>query len=200
LTRLYENKGHWWRQTLSLVAVILVSFYGVWELWWATFGTGDYHSPMGEMFGIGDDRYLFGIAFLFGGIYACWTLIRDSADVVSTFDLDEPTGMTLATLWRPGWTEKLVAPLSAIDNWRLYVKVGNRNVRTFYIYADHPNYRRPLNFDLRRANLEGLRRVAPEAVADFEAAAGVPAGTAADDPPPASDGKKKKKRTQSQPQ
>lgn len=192
MIRIYENKGHWWRHTLSLAAVILVSIYGAWELYWATFGTGEYHSPMGELFGIGDDRYLFGLIFLFGGIYAGWQLIRDSSDVVATFDLDEASGETLTTLWRPGWTEKLIAPLSAIGNWRLYVKVGNRNVRTFYIYADHPNYRRPLNFDLRRTSLDGLRRVAPEAVADFEAATGIPAGTPANDPPPASDGKKQK--------
>ena len=194
MTRVYENKGHWWRQTLSLVAVVLVSIYGVWELFWATFGTGDYHSPMGEMFGIGDDRYLFGVAFFFGGIYAGWTLIRDSADAVSTFDVDEASGMTLTTLWRPGWTEKLVAPMEAIDNWRLYVKVGNRNVRTFYIYADHPNYRRPLNFDLRRADLSGLRRVAPEAVADFEAATGFTAADPANDQTPPPDAGKKKRR------
>lgn len=175
MTRIYENKHHWLRHTGSLAAVILVSIYGAWELWWATMGTGDYNSPMGEMFGIGDDRYLFGIVFLLGGIYAGWQLIRDSADVVSTFDLDEPSGETLVTLWRPFWTEKLAAPLSAIANWRLYVKIGNRNIRTFYIYADHPGYRRPLIFDLRRANLDGLRRVAPEAVNEFDEAVGRPA-------------------------
>jgi hypothetical protein len=36
MTPLYVNKGFWWRQTLSLVAVSLVAIYGGWELWSAS--------------------------------------------------------------------------------------------------------------------------------------------------------------------
>lgn len=169
MTRIFENRGFWWRQTLSLVVVVLVALYGAWELWSATFSTAEYHSPMGELFGIGDDRYMFGIVFLGGGIIAAWQLIGDSRDTVSTFDADE-AGTSVVKLWRPLWTETLTADLAAIRDWRFYVKVGKRNMKSFYIYADHPNYPRPLQFDLRRNDAAGLRRVAPEAVAEYEAA------------------------------
>ena len=170
MTPVYVNKGFWWRQTLSLVAVILIGIYGLWELWSATYATGDYYSPFGSILGIGDDRYLFGFAFTGGGIYGAWQLINDSADTVSTFEVDETTGNSVIKLWRPFWTEKLTMELSRIRDWRFHVKVAKRNLRTFFIYADHPGYPRPLQFDLRNAAYEGLRKIAPEAVAEYEAA------------------------------
>jgi hypothetical protein len=170
MTRVFDNRGYWWRQTISLVVVVVVIIYGCWEIYWATFSTAEYHSPMGQLLGIGDDRYLFGVLFFGGGLYAGWQLIEDSRDSVATFDLDVKTGATVATLWRPTGTVKLTADLAAIGNWRLYVKLGKRNSRTFYIYADHPGHPRPLQFDLRRNDAEGLRKVAPEAVAEYERA------------------------------
>ena len=167
----YENKGYWWRQTASMAVVIVVAIYGVWELWSAAF-TPPSQTGMGQLFGIGDDRYLFGLAFVGGGVYALWQLINDAPDTVATFDVDESTGQSVVALWRPFWTERLKADLGRIGNWRFHVKVGSRNVRTFFIFADHRDYPRPLQFDLRRADVEGLRKIAPEAVADFERAAG----------------------------
>jgi hypothetical protein len=174
VTRVFDNRGFWWRQTLSLIAVILIGMYGAWELWSATFSTGEYASPMGELLGIGDDRYAFGILFLGGGIYAAWQLIEDSRDTVATFDVDEK-GASIATLWRPLRGLTLTADAGAVRNWRFYVKVGKRNMRSFFIYADHPSYPRPLQFDLRRNDPAGLRKVAPEAVAEYEAAMKPPA-------------------------
>ena len=92
MTPVYVNKGFWWRQTLSLVAVILVAIYGLWELWSASYPSGDYYSPFGDMLGIGDDRYLFGFLFTGGGVYGAWQLINDGADTVSTFEVDAATG------------------------------------------------------------------------------------------------------------
>jgi hypothetical protein len=129
------------------------------------------------MFGIGDDRYLFGIAFVGGGAFALWQLINDAADTVVTFDVDQATGQSLVAFWRPFWTEKLRADGSRIGNWRFHVKVGSRNMRSFFIYADHRDYPRPLQFDLARAGGEGLKKVAPGAVADFERATHRMAGT-----------------------
>lgn len=165
----YENKGYWWRQTVSMAVVILVSLSGVWELWSAAY-TSAGPTAMGQLFGIGDDRYLFGFVFVGGGVYALWQLINDAADTVVTFDVDQATGQSVVAFWRPFWTERLRADVARTDNWRFHVKVGNRNMRTFFIYADHRDYPRPLQFDLRRADVEGLRKIAPEAVADFERA------------------------------
>lgn len=167
MTRLYENKGYWWRQTISMGVVVVVAIYGVWELWSATF-TPATQTGMGQLFGIGDDRFLFGIAFVGGGVYALWQLINDAADTVVTFDVDDATGQSVVSLWRPFWTERLKVEVGRIRDWRFHVKVGNRNARTFLIYADHPGYPRPLQFDLRRADVEGLRKVAPDAVAEYE--------------------------------
>ena len=170
MTRVYENRGFWWRQTLSLVAVILVAVYGGWELWSATYSTSEYNSPVGQLFGIGDDRYLFVFIFLGGGLYAIWQLVNDSTDTVASLDLEEATGAATVSLWRPFQTKKLTAEIARISDWRFHVKLGNRNMRTFLIYADLPGYPRPLQFDLRRADVEGLRKVAPEAVAEYERA------------------------------
>lgn len=169
MTRIYENRGYWWRQTISFAIVILVTIYGAWELWQANSAPEGYVSPLGEMFGIGDDRWLFGIAFLFGGIYGGWQLIRDSTDTVASVETDD-AGNSVVTLWRPFGPLKLRAALSALTDWRVYVKLGNRNTRAIYIYADHAGYPRPLQFDLRRGDPGGLRTLAPAAVAEYEAA------------------------------
>jgi hypothetical protein len=66
----------------------------------------------------------------------------------------------------------LSAPLSSITNWRPYVKITGRNIRTPYLYADHPGHPRPIVFDLRRADLDSLRKVAPEAIAEYESSIG----------------------------
>ena len=103
-------------------------------------------------------------------MYAIWQLINDSADTVATLEVDEATGASVVALWRPFWTDKLRIELARIRDWRFHVKVGKRNTRTFFIYADHPGYPRPLQFDLRRNDVEGLRKLAPEAVKEYEAA------------------------------
>ncbi len=161
MTRIYENHGFWMRNVVSLGILIAVAIYGLWELWAAYNSTED--ATMG---------FLFGAGFLGGAAYGAWQLINDNADLVAAMDLDEATGDSVVSLWRPFWTEKLKRPAGDIRNWRFYVKVGARQMRTFYIYADHPSYPRTLQFDLRKANLDGLRKVAPEAVAEFEAALG----------------------------
>jgi hypothetical protein len=163
MIRLYTNPGQWWRNTASLAIGVLAGVWGVWELWSAAQGPAT-HSSTG---------YLFGVAFIGGGIYAIRQVIVDAADRVMTFDRDPATGATLATLWRPFWTERLAAEDGRIGNWRMYVAIGKRNAKTFFVYADHQNYPRPLQFELKVANdLEGLRSVAPEAIEEFESATG----------------------------
>lgn len=167
MTRIYENKGYRTRQLISLGIIVAVVVYGLWELWYAS--TNPAPNGIAMLLGLGQDGYAFGALFIAGGAWAYYTLLRDAADLVDTFDLDEATGETLTVIWRPLRAIRLAAPLSAITDWRLYVKVGARNARTAYIYASHPGHPRPIMFELRRADLEGLRKVAPEAVADYEA-------------------------------
>lgn len=161
MTRIYENPGFLKRNVISLVILIAVAIYGLWELWSAFNTTGD--SSMG---------YIFGFGFIGGAVYGAYQLINDSADLVASMDLDEATGNSVVSLWRPFRSERLERPLSDIRNWRLYVKVGQRQMRNFFIYADHPGYPRTLQFDLRRVDIEGLRKVAPEAVEEFVSAVG----------------------------
>ena len=158
MTRIYAIPGAWVRNSVSLAILVAVALYGVWELWGAANGPADQQAI----------SYAFGVAFVGGAAYGLWQTIADTADKVMTFDRDEASGRTLATLWRPFWTEKLVADLTAIGNWRFFVAIGNRNARTFFVLADHPGYPRPLKFELRPGIVEGLRKVAPEAIADFE--------------------------------
>ena len=87
-------------------------------------------------------------------------------------DRDEATGALVATLWQPTGPLRLAA--GELSNWRSIVKIAGRKTRTFFIYADHAAHPRPLRFDLRQGtDLTGLRQIAPEAVAEYEAAAGL---------------------------
>ena len=165
MTRLYANAGHWWRNTASLVIGLLAGVWGIWEIWRAMQGPAEYATT----------GYLFGAAFIAGGIYAVRLVIRDAADRVMTFDQDPATGATVTTLWRPLRTETLEADANGIDNWRLYVTIGRRNAKTFFVYADHRAYPRPLQFELRQGNdLAGLRTIAPDVVDEFERAISKP--------------------------
>lgn len=170
MTRIYENKGYRSRQLISLGIIVAVVIYGLWELWYAS--TDPEPAGIALLLGLGQDGYIFGAVFIAGGAYAYYTLLRDAADTVDTFDIDEATGATLTTIWRPIKSIRLSAPLSAITNWRPYVKITGRNIRTPYLYADHPGHPRPIVFDLRRADLDSLRKVAPEAVAEYESSIG----------------------------
>lgn len=172
MTRIYENRGYRWRQTISFAIVVVVTIYGGWELWQANNAPEDYVSPLGQMIGVGDDRWVFGVAFLFGGIYGGWQLIRDSSDIVASVEADD-AGNSIVKLWRPYGPKAVSGGPSALTNWRVYVKLGSRNQRTIYIYADHSGYPRPLRFDLRRDDPGELRRLAPpDVIAEYETAVG----------------------------
>lgn len=167
MTRIYENRGYRTRQNISLAIIAAVVAYGLFEIWYAT--TDPEPAGLALLLGMGQDNYIFGGLFIAGGAYAYYTLLKEASDLVATLDLDETTGETVTTLWRPLKPITLTAPRGAITNWRLYVKIGNRNLRTPVIYADHPGHPRPIEFDLRRADLTALRQLAPEAVSEFEA-------------------------------
>ena len=164
MTPIYVHPGFWWRNTISVGVLVIVGVYGVWELWAAANGPAD-ASVTG---------YLFGAAFVGGAAYGLWQLINDAADRVMTFDIDEATEKSVVAFWRPFWTDRIAADLARVSDWRFHVAIGSRNAKTFFVYADHKDYPRPLQFELRRGiGVEGLRKVAPEAVAEYERATGL---------------------------
>ena len=166
MTRLYTSPGAWWRNTISLVVLIAVAIYGVWEVTTA----GRIADPSQQQTG-----YLFGVAFVGGAIYGVWQLFSDARDRIVTLDRDAGGGL-IATLWRPWGTLTLAVNAASIANWRFHVFIGNRNARSYFILADRNGYPHPLRFEMRKGvDLEALRQIAPEAVADFESATGRPA-------------------------
>ena len=165
MTRVYENPGFWRRAMLSMAFLFGAVAWGVWEFWSAVTGPPDAATT----------GYMFGALFVGGGLYALYQLAEDWRDLVPSLDLDEATGTMLATVWRPQGPLMLTGTNEQFGNWRFHVKVGKRNVRTFFAHADLAGYPRPLRFELRPAvDISGLRRVAPEAIAEYETAIGPP--------------------------
>jgi len=163
VTRIYANPGFWRRSTLSIGVLILVAIYGIWELLSAARGPSEAATT----------GYMFGAIFFGGSLYALYQLYGDWRDLVATLDLDEASGRLIATLWQPQGPLKLPAGPGQLTNWRPHIKVGKRNARAFFMYADHAAYPRPLRFDLRPGvDISGLRRIAPEAIAEHDAAFG----------------------------
>jgi hypothetical protein len=165
MTRIYENPGFWRRALLSIGFLIAAILWGFWEFWSAATGPADAATT----------GYLFAALFVGGGLYALYQLAEDWRDLVSALDLDEATGAMLVTVWQPQGPLKLAAGKGQVTNWRSHVKIGKRNARTFFAHADFPGYPRPLRLELRPAvNVAGLRRVAPEAIAEYERAISQP--------------------------
>jgi hypothetical protein len=165
MTELYHDRSIWKRSAAYVGIVIVAMLWGVWELWRA------WHGPAAEA----STGTMFGVLFLGGGAYSLYQLNVDWRDLVVSLTRDDITGMLTATLWQPTGPLMLTAGPGEIRNWRSHVKIARRNARTFFIYADHPRHPRPLRFDLKPGtDVEGLRSVAPEAVADYETAIGKP--------------------------
>jgi hypothetical protein len=111
----------------------------------------------------------FGVLFIGGGIYAAWHLANDWRDLI--VELDRGTdGSLTASRWTPFGPRAITG---GFGNWRFYVKLVGRSRREFFLYVDHPSAPRPLKIELRPGmDLSGLRQVAPEAIAEYEQAAG----------------------------
>lgn len=159
MTTVFEIRGFLVRQTISLVVLVVVFLWGIGEILRAS----------NAAFGW---DYIFGIAFIGGAIYGFRQVLGDARDQVARLEVDG-TGKTVATLWRPTGTLKLEAE-SGLTGWRYYVKLGPRGIKRPYLFAEHPDHPNPLQIELR-ADIQisdGLRALAPEAIAEFEAATG----------------------------
>jgi hypothetical protein len=162
-SRVYTSPGVPGRPTVSLVIVTLAAIYGVFEIVRAVL-TGFQNQI----------DLLFGIFFIGGGIYGFNKTWTEARDAVVTFDVDRASGKTTVGLWRPFRPLLIETGLDGVSGWRHFVKLGPRDFRTYVILADLAGYPRPIRFDLPRGKPapEGLRRVAPGAVAEFEEATG----------------------------
>jgi hypothetical protein len=158
VTRLYANPGFWARNTLLVLFLVVVFFYGWWELWRASRG------PSADA----STGFMFGVVFIGGSLFALRQLYEDHRDLVATLDRDDKTGKLAAAVWQPLGAEKLVAEPGEFTDWRLHTKLAGRGSRTYFIYVDFPGRPRPLRFNLKPGvDVTGLRQLAPEALAEY---------------------------------
>jgi hypothetical protein len=162
--RVYTSPGIIGRPTLSIVIVTAAAIYGVFELVRAW--RGNFESQM---------DLLFGVFFVGGGIYGFNKTWNDNRDTVLTLDVDDATGRTALSLWRPFKPLLIETTLDRFRNWRHFVKVSPRGERAHLITAECADYPRPIRFEIQRGKPfpEGLRKVAPEAVREYEEAVGI---------------------------
>jgi hypothetical protein len=163
-TRIYTSPGVTGRPTISTVVTVLATIYGVFEIWRA------WQNNFQSQFDL-----LFGIFFIGGGIYGFNKTWNDSRDVVVTLDRDEAAGKTTVGLWRPFRPLLIETGLDGLTDWRHFIKVGPRDLKLHFITADLAGYPRPVRFELPRGQEvpEALRRLAPEAVTEYEELTGL---------------------------
>jgi hypothetical protein len=163
MTRILDNPGTAKRSTISLVILAAVFIYGIWELWHAATGGGDQLA------------YIFGICFVGGAIYGVRTTLAETRDLVVAFDADTESGTAALTLWRPLKSMRIETTLDKVTGWRLWVETGTRGLKRFFLLAREPSHDRALRFELTRGMTipDELRRLAPEAIEDFERETGV---------------------------
>jgi hypothetical protein len=164
MTVIYENRGFTKRQTLSAAVLVLVTFYGLWELWAAYSGERS-------------DGFMFGVLFLGGAAYGYVQITNDSRDRVARLETG-PNGESIVTMWRPTGTVKLTSD-EALTDWRYYVKVISKRSKKPLLRARHRGHAHALEFELRPdiQLSQALRALAPEAIAEYEAATAPPAKT-----------------------
>ena len=160
MTRVYENRGFFLRQNLSVAVLAVVFVYGIFELWRAFASAGDSTGAM------------FGILFMGGSVWGFYTLWSEGRDVMVALDADLAARQAVITLWGPLTRKRLAEPLDAIVEWRFWVKTGSRGQRNYFLYAVTPSNPRPLQIELKRGQPipDGLRQIAPAAIEEFETA------------------------------
>ena len=163
MTRILDNPGVAKRSNISIAILAAVFLYGIWELWHAATVGGSQLD------------YIFGICFVGGAIYGMRTTLAETRDLVTVFDADTTSGEAVLTLWRPLGSKRIVTTLDQITGWRLWVETGARNQKSYFLLARDPSHDKALRFELLRGMdiPDELRRLAPEAVEDFERETGV---------------------------
>lgn len=158
MKRILSIRGMVWRSNLSLAILTAVFAYGLWELWLAATVTG---SPTG---------YLFAVVFIGGAAYGVRSALLETRDLVMSFEADTDSGKAAITLWRPFRMKRIDTTLDRITGWRHWIQTASRGRRVHFLLAKEPSYGGILRFALEpgMAIPEELRRIAPDAIADFE--------------------------------
>ena len=144
---------------------------GVWELWSAAYAPPS-RPAIGQLFGIGDDRYLFGVVFVGGGVYGFWQTdqrCRRHRRRPST-STRRPASRSSRCGGRSGPRQReptcrphpqLALPRQARPAQRADASSSTPTT------ADYPA---PASVrSAAGADVEGLRKIAPEAVAEYRA-------------------------------
>jgi hypothetical protein len=158
MPRLFNDRGMTLRSWISVAVLIGAVIWGGVEIMRAVTGASD------------ETGYLFGLGFLGASAYGLYRMLADTRDTILRIEADFASGQSVISLWRPWGPVRLAAPLAALSNWRMYVSMRRKNQPVFLLMVDHPSSPRPLQIDLAGAvkDLDGLRRVAPEAIEEFE--------------------------------
>ncbi|WP_421726014.1 hypothetical protein [Bauldia sp.] len=159
MTRVYEKRDINRIGNISAAILVAVMIYGIWELWSAfVVGTNDTWGAM------------FGVVFVGGGLIGMNSTWTENRDQVVWFDADLETGQGRIAVWRPLRPLIIDVPLDQMRDWRYWVKVAKRNMRTHYLVVALPDYPRPVYFDLGRTEEipEVFRRLAPDEIHEFE--------------------------------
>lgn len=162
MTRIYNDRGFVLRNWVSMAILAGATVWGVVEILRYLAGSSD------------STGLLFGVGFLAAAAYGGYRILNDGRDAIVRLEADLDGGASVVTLWRPWGLRRLTAPLDQLHGWRMYIEMKTRSQRTYLLRVRHPDNPRPLQIELMpgRTDLEGLRRVAPEAIADFEMTVG----------------------------
>ena len=136
-----------------------------WELWRAATVTGDMSG------------YLFGIAFIGGALYGLRVTLAEARDLVVALDADPASGQAAMSLWRPFRMKRIETGLDRLTGWRHWLQTNTRGQRTHYLIVQEPSHDGALRLELHPGQpiMDELRKIAPEAIADFEREAGAAA-------------------------
>ena len=168
MTRIYESPGNRLRMRISVIALVGLILLGIWYLAFQALA-----APAGVA---GFGPWILSIAFIVAGGGGLLRVFKGGGDRVIALDMDEETGKAVLWLWSPLGARRIRTEIGKLTGWRYRVS-GGRSRRTRYrcILADLEGRARPVIFDLRHDYPvpNGLRRIAPEAINEFEREAGI---------------------------
>jgi hypothetical protein len=167
MTRLYESPGHRLRTRISLIILIGLILLGIWYLVFRALA-----APPG-IAGLGP--WALSIAFIVAGVAGLVRVLNGARDWVIAMDMEEETGKVVIWLRGALGARRIKTEIHQLCNWRYSAAGRSGRARFRRILADLKGRRRPLIFDVRLAHPvpDGLRRVAPQAVADYERDVGI---------------------------
>lgn len=159
MVRVFDDRGMALRNWLSTGILVAAVVWGIVEILRTQMGAAD------------DTGYLFGFGFLAAAAYGAKRLLDDTRDSLVRLEADFDSGQSVAMLWRPWGLRRLAAPISRLSGWNLYIAIKTRQQPTFLLRFTHPGRPDwPLQIVLppTMTELDGLRRLAPEPIEDFE--------------------------------